>query len=493
MTLNQGQLIALDRIHSIVEAGGALLIDSPAGVGKTYLAMQAVRDLAEDRMSRGEGFRILIAAPTHSAKRTLQGKLPAEVLGWVTQAQLAGIDAQIFFTTTASAFSMRLDTSLETGESYLVQASNPRLFGGWDLVIIDEVSLLNRKACALLQMGILTKAIKAALLMGDRDQLPPVKEKKSEVFSYDFIEKIELTEQMRCQGPIELVVAKAKGQCYLVTDEDADGDYIRLSATSHDLVDSACEAFAQAHRDGVDYSQWSYLTYSNQDVQYVARKVRKAIWGRAEDYIVGEWLRVKGGVAIAYNSDLVEVTSVEQIRVMGYDSWEIGIYNHLNEQTELVKVLASHEEPRFKQRVDELQAEGDRCKAAGHMTEARQCWTERMGLQSLFATLQYSVAMSVHWSQGCTFERAFVDSSRLSKASNKAQLLYVAYSRAARYLHTVKVVQPLTRQQLIELLAANGMTPEQARDKASQIKGTKIVRPKSYNSMMLSAQTLGLA
>jgi hypothetical protein len=457
--------------------------------------MQAVVEIARLRMSQGLGFRVLIAAPTHSAKNTLIDKLPKEVLGWVQQSCSAGLPSEVYFTTVASAFSFRLQTDVESGDYYLSRSNcYPKIFRAWDLIIIDEVSLLNRKACEILRYGIKGSRIKTILLMGDHYQLSPVKEKMSVAFTLTpDIERLELTEQMRCQGPIETVVAKSKGQVYLPTLKDADDDHIYLHSTREDLISSACETFSNAHRDGVDYSQWAYLTYANWDVEECAHRIRQAIYGkRVADYAVGEWLRVKNGVKIADNSDLVDILRVVQRNILGYGCWGLEIHNPLRDESEIVTVIAKESQKRFSDDVKDLQAKGDLCKAQGDLSGAQEYWSRRTQLQESFATLQYSVAMSVHWSQGCTFQKCWVDNDRLSKSSNKAQLLYVAYSRAARELHVRAVHVAVTKPQLIALFLEKGFTPESARDHVIAAGGPKMVRPKTLRTMTAVAQWLSI-
>lgn len=497
---NEGQTKVRAKLLQIVEDGvGQILINSPAGVGKTWVAMATLSELVWNRLQdalNGEpearGIRVLICAPTHSAKKTLSKKLDKEVQKWIVQLNQMGFVSEILFTTTSSALNLRLETNLETGEAYLKKGfGTPKLFRHWDLIIVDEISLLNKRACAIIQFGMDNGVLPPSLLMGDSFQLPPVKESLSQIFSIISEEnQLVLDEQMRCQGPIEIIASKARGNVYYP--EKGDGKNVFVFPHIDGLIQSACESFKEAFDNGVDYSTWSFLTFTNKKALQAAQAIRKAMYNSTADYIEGEWLRVKSGVSIGDNSDLVQILSVSPTEKLGYKAWNLEIKNHDNDEIETVSVLAFESQEAFNHEVNHLQEMGNQAKRESRFEDARGYWEERQVLQNSFSVLNYSVSMSVHWSQGCTFQRAWVDTKSISKASNKAQLLYVAYSRAAERLYAITIYQYPSKPELLQLLADNGLTPHQARDKNNQEKGIWRLRPNSWLTLFLTAVDLGL-
>lgn len=72
-----------------------------------------------------------------------------------------------------------------------------------------------------------------------------------------------------------------------------------------------------------------------------------------------------------------------------------------------------------------------------HLPKQSATWDDYFELNSLFAPMDYAYALTVHKSQGSTFDNVMVDSPdimRNPKERERHQCLYVACSRAAKRL-----------------------------------------------------------
>jgi len=105
-----------------------------------------------------------------------------------------------------------------------------------------------------------------------------------------------------------------------------------------------------------------------------------------------------------------------------FSYWDVkGIDEEDNEKT--FRILARSEEKRYQSMLK------DYCQ--------RKNWDGYWGLKRAFHPLQYAYALTVHRSQGSTFNRVFLDLPNLLRNSNpkeKQQLLYTAVTRASEQL-----------------------------------------------------------
>jgi exodeoxyribonuclease V alpha subunit len=203
----------------------SLLTGGP-GTGKTYTAAQIVKGFIE---KKGEGARIIVAAPTGKASAHLESSI-RKVIG--------NSPGNIRSTTLHSLLQIRLFGAAST--TPLVA----------DLIIIDECSMIDAKIFShffsLLQKG--TKV----LLMGDKDQLPAV---ESGSFFADLVDAsaqgfaipcAELSRSMRSdeKGILELSDAIKKG------DKEKAALHLQDKRVDLELKPSAIFAYANGFFEG---------------------------------------------------------------------------------------------------------------------------------------------------------------------------------------------------------------------------------------------------
>ena len=103
-------------------------------------------------------------------------------------------------------------------------------------------------------------------------------------------------------------------------------------------------------------------------------------------------------------------------------------------------VIHPEEEVRLQDNLNEIAAE------AKNPSTSRQrsygLWSKWHTLKDLFAVLKYCYCITVHRSQGSTYETVYVDVDNIltnKKADERRKLLYVAFSRTSQRLITNKV------------------------------------------------------
>ena len=152
---------------------------------------------------------IVFLAPTHKAKNILKHSLVSCNLNFspsvYTVAQALGKQPII----------------VKTGEEEFVKQSSGINLSDAELVIVDEASMVSKK-----DYNVITEIVKKVLFMGDKNQLPPVKESESLAFVNP--PDCELNKVMRYSGHIlhECTKLRQAAQDNLVQPIESDGNQI---------------------------------------------------------------------------------------------------------------------------------------------------------------------------------------------------------------------------------------------------------------------------
>ena len=170
------------------------------------------------------------------------------------------------------------------------------------------------------------------------------------------------------------------------------------------------------------------LAYTNRRVAQLNQKIRRAIYGAtALRFVPGERL-------IAINPCLEEEniilpTSAECEVIEAYRGrqgewpvWFLFVETEVGDFKTL-RVLHESGESEMKLKLDSLARE--------------KRWMEFWDLQQYFHNVDYAYSLTIHKSQGSTFQDVFVDLPSMRVNSNvveRNQLCYVAFTRAAKRL-----------------------------------------------------------
>lgn len=450
-------------------AGEQAVLAGYAGTGKTTVLTQLVVELHQARLSwRGDSDTwIVVTAPTHKAAKVLTEKLLAADSP-VSEAR-----------TIHSVLGLKPAKTVPGQAERFVQDKRVELMRG-SLLIVDECSMIGVELHRLILEAAKTYGCRV-LFTGDVKQLQPVNERKPSR-SFDSDSKFELFEVLRHGGPVldlATITRKTPRGCLpkLRTRESE-----LSSVFGYTAVEDVVSAWAEALR----WNGWTqpassivFLCWTNKWRRTLNKAAREILHGPdVPDYMVGDKLLMlrayeRGGqVLLSNNADVTvveaETTFVTPVEHLDYEyhCWKLKLEYFGN-----VYVLSDHERKQFKVDISKL---GEAIKVANskanavydstlslvestfklHTEEAREHelvkkaqrevsrnrsrWSEEyFALKDFFAEVDFGYAVTIHKSQGSTYDKVFIHNDYQQARAERTQLLYVAITRAAKEVHHI--------------------------------------------------------
>jgi len=421
-TPNTQQSEAIARVGDFLAGSDRLfLLSGYAGTGKTT-TIQAIIKLLRDK---GDNRRIVFTAFSNKATKVLQRMVDRWRLNieCITVCKLLGLKPQIDEATGKQHF--KPDYGVDNA------------FSQFDLVVIDECSMLNEEIWALVtdELGTLFSERETQVIcMGDPAQLPPVNEAQSPCFG-SVLEQFQLTDVVRYGGAIALLAEQVRlnldnpGLVDMETDMTGDRTEGVCVGTPAQWEGLMVQAFtSEKAKKDPDYVR--ALCYTNRRVDAVNALIRTALYGKdAPRFVTGERLvadspyMVKNTLLLATSAEC-EVLEVRKGRSDGWNVWSLRVISDSEDQKiVIVELLHESENERFEE-------------TCGDMAKAKN-WRAFWDLRQQFAELKYAYCLTVHKAQGSTFQNAFVDVNNLLTnrvVRERNQLLYVAATRASKRL-----------------------------------------------------------
>ncbi|MDB9526816.1 AAA family ATPase [Oscillatoria sp. CS-180] len=416
LTLTAEQIAALDALNDFVQSQEKLyLLTGYAGTGKTTLLqifIDGLRDQGDDRA-------IVLSAFSNKATKVLA----AMAARWQLE-----IDAM----TCCKLLGLRPVVDEDSGNQvFQPDRKQASQIDRYRLVIVDECSMVNEELWRLLVSAVSNLYRSTQILfVGDPAQLPPVNESESACFR-EVLQKSELTEVVRYGGAIGVIAEDIRRNLerdhlpHFQTDANRDrteGCFVLPRQAWERLL---LKAFtSDAYQMNPD--QVRALAYTNRRVAQLNQKIRRAIYGAtALRFVPGERL-------IAVNTCLDEEnvilpTSAEcevlEARRGREGEWPLWILQVKTEEAEFRTLRVLHEsgESEMKLKLDQLARE--------------RRWMEFWDFKQLFHDVDYAYSLTIHKSQGSTFQDVFVDIPSMRVNQNvieRNQLCYVALTRAAQ-------------------------------------------------------------
>lgn len=284
----------------------------------------------------------------------------------------------------------------------------------YDLVIVDECSMISKKLLAIIEEQI--EPGTKVLFCGDPAQLQPINETISKCFSYD---PVTLTEVVR-HG--DVIANKSK-----------------LVRETSDLINpmNLLEEpdILKANNDTIQmFSDWKsnvdkvrLLCWTNDRVEYWNRYLRKVDWGEELDdpYVPGDILIANEAIQkdkniIMLNSEEGVVKEVKEDQ----EGYNITLKKFSGGQA-TVKVVRDEYKDRLNSTLKDL---ARRAKSNGKL------WGKYWALRKSFHDVRHAYALTTHKSQGSTFENVIIDTLNITRnrdIQERNQLLYVAMTRAS--------------------------------------------------------------
>lgn len=446
--------------------GEQAVLSGYAGTGKTTLLERLVVALSA-RPVPSEW--IWVTAPTHKATKVLADKLRA----WE-----AYVEAPLPQPTTIhSALGLKPKKTRPGEPEQFVSANGPRI-APRSLLIVDECSMVGAELYRWITEVATTYQCRV-LFTGDPKQLPPVNERSvSRTFLVPL--KYELTEVLRHDGPVLGLATKVRSlhpaALPRITTVTGAESGVHTYPGIPELTASWKKALAQDSENTV------LVCWTNKVRRQFNRQARQLLYGKdVPDFMEGDRLVMlkaweRGGQIVLVNNQDVTVQSVVQDTAellqgrLKYDCWAVRLENLPGI---VVPVLADHETARFKSDVTklgkEIKTDNDKASAAydfvleqvqsgyklSHkeaikhelvkeaqrkVTGARRRWAEEyFKVKDYFAEVDFGYAVTIHKSQGSTYDRVFIHDDYTKARNERLQLLYVAITRAAKEVHHIEM------------------------------------------------------
>lgn len=422
--LSPDQATALEGLHTFTAGPRrGLALSGPAGTGKSFLIGQFLRETRA---------RVHLTASTHKAAKVVAG--------------LAGEEAA----TVHSLFGLRPVNDYDSGETRLERRKDPKAESG-SLVIIDEASMVPKEL--LRQLAADAKDLDLKLLfVGDPYQLPPVADGSGTPVVFDVVPTLKLTTVHR-QAAGNPIIALATAFRQVL--DGAAYPVIRPRGEAIQRVDRA--AFGGLIRErfksveyGRDPNHCRLVAWTNARVKLLNAYVRGLLLGPdaqryaylpGETLVANETITANDEILLA-NETAVTVTKAQpgnyatDMELPGYwlevttaegKDHRLFVPDDLSASRRYLAIL-SRQAQTLKKLAGQSE-EGDR--------QSRTAWRQYFEAKESFADLRPPHAVTVHKSQGSTYQHVLVQVEDIAQAAHHpghllARLLYVALTRAAQ-------------------------------------------------------------
>lgn len=426
LALTAEQTAALESLDTFVHSQEKLyLLTGYAGTGKTTLLQIFVSQLRE----QGDDRKIVLTAFSNKATKVLS----AMAARWQLD-----IDAM----TCCKLLGLRPVIDEDSGNQiFQIDRRQDSQLDRYQLVIVDECSMVNEELWRLLVNAVSGLYGGTQILcVGDPAQLPPVNETESACFR-EIMHRSELTEVVRYGGAIGVIAADLRQNlerdrfphfCTDTTGDRTEGCFVLPRSVWETLL---LKAFtSRAYQQNSD--QVRALAYTNRRVAQLNQKIRSAIYGNTvERFVPGEQL-----IALTpclEDESIVLPTSAEceviESRQGQEGGWPVWLLSVITDEGKFRTLRVLHESG---QREIKLKLE---------LLARERRWMEFWDLRQFFHEVDYAYSLTIHKSQGSTFQDVFVDIPSMEANRNvveRNQLCYVAFTRAAKRLFLYQSAVP---------------------------------------------------
>lgn len=438
-------------LQDITQPDATPVLCGYAGTGKTVTTAALVSRLAD------MGKRVVVATPTHKARSQVERALArcgAEGFEAVTVARLLGLKQVRDRQTGKETF--KPDSAgknmLSKTEEWDEEQCKTVKIRPIDVVIVDETSMLSSELYDLLLRELKGRPV---VFVGDDRQLLPVKETEVCKAFTNGSSLYRLTEVLRHDGAI-LNLATATRQLALgrARFASADGGGSRVVAYrsreqwGRSLLEMAASSEAMTNPDFC-----RALAHYNESVNMINTRIHQRRYGMdAPQFVEGmtcvtvDAIPDPMGTAPLLNST-VDVLIQEAIREPHkftgdlltdepWDTWELTVTGDFA-MAKRFRVIAAEDEQRWQKWLKDLADEAR--EASGQ--KRSELWDLFFRRKDCVGKLQPASALTVHKSQGSTFQHVFlhwdIDGGGSQPTAVQNQLSYVGITRAAESLHVV--------------------------------------------------------
>jgi exodeoxyribonuclease-5 len=429
--LTKDQAEALRKIEAAYEPGEFYLLTGYAGSGKTYLMQRLTKNMLAKKC------RIVLSAPTHKAVAVLARKL--------AEANIKDVPCRTIHSILSLTPKPRTDRLVFERERDAEPVTA-------DVVVVDECSMVSEDLYRHIKRHLPNAFV---LFVGDPAQLPPVGEVESQTFATKNRSHLTTIVRQAAGNPIlaaaGIIRASQGGPvdmswCAPSTLENKQGIFLPADAAHRWMK----KAFTSPEFEA-DPDSFRYLGWTNSRVHHVNELVRAWRYGAniPTPFMPGESALFRAPVVvdesiIFANNQEARVVAIERSTFTheieeadGVPKWTASLRSWritLRDDEGVEKAVHMHADEREFQRVVE--------RIKDEAAESRLRWKHLHEFQQSLAQLQSVYCLTVHRSQGSTFQTAFLDLPDIRRREKTnlleaQQMLYVAATRPSQRLIVV--------------------------------------------------------
>lgn len=436
---NDQQFEALNKIDAWFKSDKKFFtLSGYAGTGKSTIVKKFIDKLP----------RVAVSAPTHKARKVIEKTTGKS--GFTIQALLG----------------LKPNTDIENFDINNPQfdPKTEKKIGDYKLIVIDESSMLNKDLYDLLIKEANNNKTKI-LFMGDKAQIPPVKEKESKVFN-DVPNTYNLTKVERTKDSNPLVkifdsirnnLGSSVASFKYVSEVNSNNEGVIFTSNRNEFADRAVQYFtSKEYKEDANFAK--IIAWTNASVQAWNNKVRDSLFGEtAAPLEVGEIImaynNVEGGPYEPNkleNSADYKITNVVKAEKMGVGGFNINYeYVEGGKLNHTLFVVNKTDKASIRKFLDMFEEKLESAKKALPYERGRK-WAEYYNFKKEFILqedlrdpngnlivkkdIDYGYAITGHKSQGSTYNNVFIVEDDINKNINvqeRNQIKYVAFSRAS--------------------------------------------------------------
>jgi ATP-dependent exoDNAse (exonuclease V) alpha subunit len=463
-TLNEDQTKAFEALVEFLENPNAQLIclKGFAGTGKTYTIVRCLQYFKTKHKRK----KIALTAPTNKAVGVLQKQTPAEakdILEFATIHKLLGV---------------KISYDEDGNELFKSGNSLDKTISNYDVVVIDEVSMLNDELFHDLLESIDPKNddnkrfgpshIAKVIFMGDPKQIPPVGKIDCEPFlrpKFYGIETLELTQIMRQAQESSIVKASISVR------ENVLAPYIDFTAfnteNEFEVINTAFAENKEVLKQEIktvfggeeiksDSEFAKVIAYRNVQVESWNRIIRSFYHAipaqdlkqlmKGELIINNKPLVMDRLILLNSNTEMKVVSFKEkafstcdhiQTEIWGYEvRVEYYDYDALKVVELDARILREDQKDAHKKILNALSGAAKHCPP----NKRKWFWSEFFKSKEFFMDYSYAYAITAHKSQGSTYKKVYVDVSDIIRNQNveeRNRILYTSITRASSFCKAI--------------------------------------------------------
>lgn len=380
-------------------------VSGGAGTGKSFFISKVVDDILKHKAPDVSLFNTAITATTNKAAAVLKNTI-----------QHRRGDIQTIY----SFMNLRVHNDYNTGENRVVPTAKWEVHDS-TLIIVDESSMVNRNLYDYINKG--TTGNCKILFVGDKNQLAPVRENISPVYSNNHTESL-LIKPVRQQNQQALMDLAEQAKDTVLTNK-----FHRIQE-----VPGVIDFVSGNQMKGIlerDYVQEDparrILCYTNSrviDYNLYVRKLR----GYTKFYEVGELLTNNSSAELVDKSRLYTDQVVEVIqRGVEYENSKL-VPGHM---IDLIDLTVRDPDTYAMYDVTVCADPEDRQQVLNYW-KSRKKWDRFFKFRDNFPDLRAVAASTTHKAQGSTYDEVIVDLADIGKCTQNemaARLQYVALTR----------------------------------------------------------------